>query len=323
MPLVVVATVLGVLLLLMLVGGGCTYATYANRDVEAWRRALSQCIPTEDVCTHADPDDAKVLADGALPLTFDVTTAQCALDLITRVVIAYENEASVEEYANMAHVATINTTDSIFGVLMMTTEATPKYVLAMRGMQHASEWRTDRDYLQVSEAGGGVQAGIWRTLQALHDAETELPVVDALLDLVPEEAELLIAGHSLGGGVACVLAVELAAARAATATAPAPSPLPKPLVYTFGAPRVGDAAFADALNDSVSNAFVVINTLDLVPQLPPAAVGNRHGAPFLYQHAGTLQLFQAQVSSLRANHSLHTYAEDTNLQKAALTSMST
>jgi hypothetical protein len=314
--LVVVATVLGVLLLFMLVAGGVTYATYSTRDIEAWRRALSQCIPTADVCTYSEPDDTKVLAAGALPAAFDVPTAEFGVDLITRVVVAYENEATVESYANMEWVATINTAHSIFGVLMKTNDAgeDPKYVLALRGMQHASEWRTDSDYLQVTAAGGGVQAGIWRTLQALHDVDSELPLVEAIQELVPEDHELLIVGHSLGGGVACVLAVELAAARPAAR---------KPLVYTFGAPRVGDAEFAAALKDAVVGAYVVVNTLDLVPQLPPAAVGNRHGDPFLYQHAGTLQLFQAQVSSLRANHSLHTYGDADNLQAAGNTALVT
>jgi hypothetical protein len=52
-------------------------------------------------------------------------------------------------------------------------------------------------------------------------------------------------------------------------------------VYTFGSPRVGDAAFAASLAHPV---FRVVNNNDVVAHVPP---------PGAYKHVGQLRLFDA------------------------------
>ena len=73
----------------------------------------------------------------------------------------------------------------------------------------------------------------------------------------------LYTGHSLGAALA-TLAASLTPPRA---------------VYTFGSPRVGDAAFADSLKGIPIHR--VVNQRDLVPTLPPP------GGAFGFCHVGT------------------------------------
>lgn len=65
--------------------------------------------------------------------------------------------------------------------------------------------------------------------------------------------------------------------------------------YTFGSPRCGNARFASEYNRIVPRTFRMINTLDIVPQLPPFLV---------YKHVDCeCRLFTdpGQVSLLKRN----------------------
>jgi hypothetical protein len=106
------------------------------------------------------------------------------------------------------------------------------------------EWDSGRVHSGFKEAIGGVWTGVEA---ALKDCS----------------CPLLFTGHSLG---------------AALATLVASRHRPRSL-YTFGSPRVGDAAFAAALQGLDIQRYV--DCCDGVPVLPPEAFG--------YIHAGTLQ----------------------------------
>jgi pimeloyl-ACP methyl ester carboxylesterase len=115
--------------------------------------------------------------------------------------------------------------------------------------------------------------------------------LDAVWDRVAAELDRLdcpvwYAGHSLGAAVATV-----AAARRAPRA-----------VYTFGSPRVGNAAFATALADVP--VFRVVNGEDMVATVPPESLGYRHvgelhrlaAPPGSTNHAG----FAAWLHGLKA-----------------------
>ncbi len=130
------------------------------------------------------------------------------------------------------------------------------HVLVFRGTDSPRDWlwnlNVSRDRAQ---SGGEVHRGFNRALDQIWG-----PVETALAGI---SAPVAYAGHSLGGALAV-----LAAARRAPET-----------VYTFGAPRVGDQEFVDALGDVP--IFQVVNNDDLVARLPPTLAG-----PPL-RHAGT------------------------------------
>jgi hypothetical protein len=94
---------------------------------------------------------------------------------------------------------------------------------------------------------------------------------------------VLITGHSLGGALAILCALECWR-----------QALPVSGVYTFGQPRVGNAAFA-ALYDRTRMihgaslrdlTFRVVNQNDVVPRTPGLLLGYRHGGIELFLPAG-------------------------------------
>ena len=72
-------------------------------------------------------------------------------------------------------------------------------------------------------------------------------------------------GHSLGGALAHVLSYLLASSLSAPSVAPAAAPL----LYTFGQPRTGNAAFAASSSLYVPCHFRVVHWRDVIPHLPP------------------------------------------------------
>jgi predicted lipase len=93
-------------------------------------------------------------------------------------------------------------------------------------------------------------------------------VIDALRPLIATGTikTLRIAGHSLGGALATLLAVDVSDNSVFTA----------PTVYTFGSPRVGDKVFAGTYDGLVPNSWRIENLNDIVPHLPPLLAGYVH-----------------------------------------------
>ena len=137
--------------------------------------------------------------------------------------------------------------------------------IAFRGTNCIENWILDLDVTKTALTPGVmVHSGILEAAKAL------LPMIRA--ELLPPPARMdrlkpiLVTGHSLGGGVASVVAFELAREAA-----------PIEAVYTFASPRVGNAAwrkfYTQALGDC---SYRVIAAGDLVPLLPGLLDGFRH-----------------------------------------------
>jgi hypothetical protein len=84
---------------------------------------------------------------------------------------------------------------------------------------------------------------------------------------------LTICGHSLGGALATLLALD--------AAANGPLPFDTPTVYTYASPKTGDPLFVTTYDHVVPNTTRIANRVDLVPKLP---------LPPLYDHV--LGLFE-------------------------------
>jgi pimeloyl-ACP methyl ester carboxylesterase len=72
--------------------------------------------------------------------------------------------------------------------------------------------------------------------------------------------KLFIIGHSLGGGLANLCAVDFQTLSSGT--------IPKPTVVTYAAPKVGDDAFVNAFNNAVDECYAAYHQFDLVPYIP-------------------------------------------------------
>jgi triacylglycerol lipase len=109
---------------------------------------------------------------------------------------------------------------------------------------------------------------------------------------------LMITGHSLGGALATLCAIDVAAN----------SKFHAPIVYTIGSPRVGDAAFCNAFNRKVKYSWRIYNEVDLVTRVPPVTyVSPITGRVWHYEHVRSEYRLDFQNGSLLRNHDLANY----------------
>ena len=100
----------------------------------------------------------------------------------------------------------------------------------------------------------------------------------ATFQRVSPHPKIYITGHSLGGALAILCALEFSRQQ-----------LKPESVITFGQPRVGNAAFAGIYNRALGDrTFHIINANDPVPLLPPLLAGYRDegNEVFLPAHSG-------------------------------------
>lgn len=147
-------------------------------------------------------------------------------------------------------------------------------VLAFRGSDDLKAWQTNLKTRPVAWSGPGrVHQGFLRALEAAWAA-----LGDTLTAEDPRP--LLITGHSLGGALATLTA----------------SRLPHALLYSFGAPRAGDAVFSHEMDKRAEHHFRYVGYRDPVCLLPPGLLG--------YCHCGTVYYIgkEGQVSALPPAH---------------------
>ncbi len=105
--------------------------------------------------------------------------------------------------------------------------------------------------------------------------------------------QLLICGHSLGGALTTLAVPDII-----KNTKYRPTSARELLHYSLAAPRAGNIRYARTYNDNKVTTYRVVNTEDLVPDVPPAILGDDD-----YCHVGTPVNFTAQYGSLNGNHS--------------------
>ncbi|XP_024986847.1 uncharacterized protein LOC112522024 isoform X4 [Cynara cardunculus var. scolymus] len=88
-----------------------------------------------------------------------------------------------------------------------------------------------------------------------------------------------VTGHSLGGALATLLALELSSSQLAKSGAISVT------MYNFGSPRVGNKNFAEVYNEKVKDSWRVVNHRDIIPSIP-RLMGYCHVAHPIYLAAG-------------------------------------
>jgi pimeloyl-ACP methyl ester carboxylesterase len=139
-------------------------------------------------------------------------------------------------------------------------------VIAIRGTEGVWEWVQDARFLLVRcpflPGAGFTEDGftaVYESLRITRDAASPR-LVDALRDMVfPHPVtSLTICGHSLGGALVTLLALDVAAN----------TRFKSPIVYTYASPRTGDPSFASTYDQVVPHTVRIASRLDLVPKLP-------------------------------------------------------
>lgn len=118
------------------------------------------------------------------------------------------------------------------------------------GGQAGLQWLTNINFGQTAFHGCRVHQGFAAAVDAVQSLLNEWTH-----RVVGPNGRIWLAGHSLGGALAQLAAMHLASARRPVAA-----------TYSFGAPRVGDGAFAAALRPPL---FRVESAIDPVCHVPP------------------------------------------------------
>lgn len=167
------------------------------------------------------------------------------------------------------------------------SDGTGKGYLVFRGTETVRNWFMDFDADQEPYAFvsgyGEVHDGFSKLYRSLRQ--------DALkgFDEVGTIDSLWVTGHSLGCGLSTLAIPDVMAQRTFQSVQH----------YSFASPRVGNPAFTDRYNDNGVSTFRVVNTCDLVPQLPSAVLDR-----CVFKHVGLPVNFTAQYHHAGANHSL-------------------
>jgi len=146
-------------------------------------------------------------------------------------------------------------------------------VISIRGTEGIWEWIHDAEFLTVKcpflAGAGNTEDGFTAIYNSLRvdPATASARVVAALAALPFNHAgnSLTICGHSLGGALATLLALDIAANTS----------FKNPTVYTYASPRTGDPLFVSTYKQVVPNTSRIANRVDIVPKLP---------LPPLYEH---------------------------------------
>ncbi|WP_189597209.1 lipase family protein [Paenibacillus elgii] len=103
-----------------------------------------------------------------------------------------------------------------------------------------------------------------------------------------------MAGHSIGGSLVTLCALDLVYH----------TPFKQPVVYTFGAPKVGNPDFVRRFNRRMKHSTHIANRYDLVPLLPPSFDKT------VYRHVRYHYLIRFQNKGLRGSHSIKSYYKE-------------
>ncbi|KAK3417771.1 hypothetical protein EUGRSUZ_H03725 [Eucalyptus grandis] len=177
-----------------------------------------------------------------------------------------------------------------------------RLVVAFRGTEQ-SRWKDLRADLMLAPTGIGgdfkeevqVHSGF---LSAYDSVRIRiLSLLKMAIGFVDDGCEpqykwhVYVTGHSLGGALATLHALELSSSQLAKHGAIYVT------MYNFGSPRVGNRRFAELYNEKVKDSWRVVNHRDIIPSIP-GLMGYCHVAQPIYLAAGDVKDALVNVQSL-------------------------
>ena len=138
-------------------------------------------------------------------------------------------------------------------------------IVSFRGTVDLKNWLEDADARTIDAVYCRIHRGFWLALASIeHDLN------EAVFAPAYKALKIWVTGHSLGGALALLWAWKKTLDKAAQ---------PFSGVYTFGQPRIGDAAFRDSWPfraGLAASTFRVVHAEDLVPHVPWLCGKYRH-----------------------------------------------
>lgn len=178
-------------------------------------------------------------------------------------------EAAYQAYGTAGDVIVATATDT----QVLVIEKADHIIVAFRGTSSIRDWIIDAEFFRVVlvEEPNGDVCEVHSGFLAAYESVIEL-LAAHLKKIVVGDRPVFVTGHSLGGALAILAALELNRQKFTVAQ-----------VYTFGQPRVGNAAFKRLYEWSLgTSTFRVVYQEDIVPRLPHLPSWRD-----LYRHVGT------------------------------------
>ena len=150
--------------------------------------------------------------------------------------------------------------------LILKASAGGEVVVAIRGTEGIKEWVQDAQFGDVPfkevDGAGCTEDGFTAMYRSMTVEEgPDKPSIVKFLATLPGGAtSLTISGHSLGGALATLFALDAATHLEA--------PLNDPTVYTYASPRTGNHDFVVQYHQTVTTTYRFVDNVDLVPKLP-------------------------------------------------------
>ncbi|MFD1954176.1 lipase family protein [Paenibacillus thailandensis] len=172
-------------------------------------------------------------------------------------------------------------------------------IVAFRGTSSVTDWVSDFIAQQIPyrpvKNAGSTHKGFTDLYMSARES------LFVLLDRLPQDKPLFITGHSLGGALSTLAALDIASNK----------PFTNPIVYTFGAPRVGDPAFVRSYNGRIGTHWRFQNEYDIVPHLPPIIYQQPNtDNVYYYMHVKGEVPREFKGGSVSGNHVISSYFAD-------------
>lgn len=134
-------------------------------------------------------------------------------------------------------------------------------IISFRGTEDITDIFKDVELIQVNFPFVSQAGKTHKGFTKIYRKRVRKHVMDTLLHL-SNRKKLYITGHSLGGALATLCALDVAVN----------TTFKQPILYTFGSPRVGNSAFVSSYNSIMEQSIRVINAYDMVPRFPPQSL---------------------------------------------------
>lgn len=175
-------------------------------------------------------------------------------------------------------------------------ESSDSIVVTFRGTRTNPDWIADLSALPGDFPYTPKRLRIHSGFAAVYDSCRQI-LMPALTNLSSSK-QLYITGHSLGGALAILCALDAAVN----------TDFKAPIMYNFGSPRVGDPEFGESYDSIVYDSMRIVHSNDIVALLPPAELQLPFSKDMIYyRHVGKLVMLYSPYGSIFTNHTIRSY----------------
>jgi hypothetical protein len=223
-----------------------------DRAIAAYIPLLEACYDKANQRPVAFPDGYESLAEIRASIT-ELTEAAAADPPAVRAAVQNDVAAAEEAVADPGS----------FGFVVR-EQATGAALICIRGTQTPREWLANFTAVptpfRLVPGFGQVHLGFQRMHQSVRDS------IATGLNAVPAATRVTVLGHSLGGAMAILAAVDLKRNYGRASVD----------VCTVGGPRTGKIDFRRSFNAEIARCYRLTNQFDIVPHVPTFITGWNH-----------------------------------------------